>query len=93
MAMSCADASTTEEPDALIGHVRVCAGLCQERTSFGVRCCVEDEGGTFGAGLQEQASNDHRLLLPNGNSGERYGKGVRKLRHVWVRETNANEPL
>jgi hypothetical protein len=60
---------------------------------FGVRCCVKDEGGPFGAGLQEQASNDHRLLLPNGSGGERYGKGVRKLRHVWVRETNANEPL
>ena len=43
--------------------------------------------------MQEQASNSRKLLRPNGSGGERYGKGVRKSRHVWVRETNASEPL
>jgi hypothetical protein len=44
-------------------------------------------------GLQEQASNSHKLLSSNDGGDERYGKGVSKLRHVWVRETNASEPL
>jgi hypothetical protein len=43
--------------------------------------------------LQEQASNSRKLLSPHGGGGERYGKGVRKSCHVWVRETNASEPL
>jgi hypothetical protein len=43
--------------------------------------------------LQEQASNSRKLLSSNGDGGERYGKGVSELRHVWVRETNASEPL
>jgi hypothetical protein len=43
--------------------------------------------------LQEQASNSRKLLSSNGGGGERCGKGVSKLRHVWVRETNASEPL
>ena len=66
--------------------------MCQERAD-GARCCIEDEGGPFGAGLQEQASNSRKLLRSNGRGGERYGKGVRKSRHVRVRETNASEPL
>ena len=45
------------------------------------------------AGLQEQASNGRKLLPSNGGGGERYGKGMSKLRHVWVRETNRSEPL
>jgi hypothetical protein len=57
------------------------------------QCCTGDEGGPFGAGLQEQASNSRKLLSSNGGGGERYGKGVSKLRHVRVRETNASEPL
>ena len=43
--------------------------------------------------MQEQASNSRKLLSSNGGGGERYGKGVRKSGHVWVRETNASEPL
>ena len=43
--------------------------------------------------MQEQASNSRKLLSSNGGGGERCGKGVSKLRHVWVRETNASEPL
>jgi len=57
------------------------------------QCCARDEGGPFGAGLQEQASNSRKLLSPNGGGGERYEKGVRKSRHVRVRETNVSEPL
>src|ERR1700688_289834 len=55
-------------------------------------CCTRDEGRSFGAGFQEQASNNSKLLRPNGRGGERYGKGVTRLRHVGSRETNASEP-
>src|SRR5260221_9724495 len=60
---------------------------------FGARCCIRDEGGSFGAGLQEQASNSRKLLSSNGGGGERYGKGLRKSGHVWVRETKSSETL
>ena len=66
---------------------------CVKNAFFGARCCIRDEGGPFGAGLQEQASNSRKLLSSNGDGGERYGKGVSELRHVWDRETNASEPL
>jgi len=66
---------------------------CVKNAFFGARCCIRDEGGPFGAGLQEQASNSRKLLSPNGDGGERYGKGLRKSGHVRVRETNASEPL
>jgi hypothetical protein len=67
---------------------------CVKNVLFlGARCCTRDEGAPFEAGLQEQASNNRKLLPSNGGGGERYGKGVRKSRHVWVRETNASEPL
>ena len=67
--------------------------LCQEeRASFGAPCCTRDEGRSFGAGFQEQASNNRKLLRPNGRGGERYGKGVTRSRHVGSRETNASEP-
>src|ERR1035441_5402247 len=76
------------EPDAL---VRNCAGLCQECAT--AQCCTRDEGGPFETGLQERVSNSRKLLPFNDGGGERYGKGVRKSRHVRVRETNASEPL
>jgi|NGEPerStandDraft_6_1074524.scaffolds.fasta_scaffold40358_2 hypothetical protein len=66
---------------------------CVKNAFFGARCCARDEGGPFGAGLQEQASNSRKLLSSHDGGGERYGKGVIQLRHVWVRETNASEPL
>jgi hypothetical protein len=47
--------------------------LCQERAR-GARCCTRDEGGPFGAGLQEQASNSRELLPSNGGGGERSRK-------------------
>jgi hypothetical protein len=66
---------------------------CVKNAFFGARCCIRDEGGPFGAGLQEQASNSRKLLPSHGGGGERYGKGATRLRHVRVRETNASEPL
>ena len=66
---------------------------CVKNAFFGARCCIRDEGGPFGAGVQAQASNSRKLLTPNGDGGERYGKGLRKSGHVRVRETNATEPL
>jgi hypothetical protein len=47
--------------------------LCQERARE-ARCCPRDEGGPFGAGLQEQASNSRELLPSNGGGGERSRK-------------------
>jgi len=47
--------------------------LCQERAR-GARCCTGDEGGPFGAGFQEQASNSRELLPSNGGGGERSRK-------------------
>jgi len=43
------------------------------------RCCIRDEGGPFAVGLQEQAANDRKLLLPNSGGGERYGKGATSI--------------
>jgi poly(3-hydroxybutyrate) depolymerase len=40
--------------------IKICAGLCQEDAQ--ASCCTRDEGGPFGAGLQEQASNSRKLL-------------------------------
>ena len=36
-------------------------GLCQER-ALRARCCIRDEGRSFEADLQEQASNSRKLL-------------------------------
>jgi len=54
----------------------VLCGVVSRTRSFGVRCCIRDEGGPFEAGLQEQASNSRKLLSSNGGGCERYGKGV-----------------
>jgi hypothetical protein len=70
------------------GSVRGCV-----KNARNAQCCTRDEGGPFGAGLQGRASNSRKLLSSNGGGGERYGKGVSKTRHVWIRETNASEPL
>ena len=42
----------------------------------------EMKGGPFETGLQELVSNSRKLLPFNDGGGERYGKGVRKSRHV-----------
>ena len=66
---------------------------CVKNAFLGTRCCIRDEGGPFGAGLQEQASNSRELLSFNGDGGERHGKCSIKSGHVQIRETNASEPL
>ena len=48
--------------------------LCQEGAQ--APCCTRDEGGPFGAALQGEASNSHKLLRLQGCGGERYGKGA-----------------
>jgi len=39
-------------------------GSCVKNVLARARCCTRDEGGSFGAGLQEQASNSRKLLRP-----------------------------
>jgi hypothetical protein len=41
-------------------QARFCEGLCQEDAK--ASCCTEDEGRSFGAALQGEASNCHKLL-------------------------------
>ena len=48
--------------------------MCQEGAQ--APCCTRDEGGPFGAALQGEASNSHKLLRLQGCGGERYGKGA-----------------
>ena len=57
------------------------------------QCCIRDEGRPFETGLQERDSNSRELLPSNGGGGERYGNACETTRHVWIRETNASEPL
>ena len=65
--------------------------LCQkgEKSS----CCTEDEGGPFVAALEEEASNSRELLQSKAAVVNITVKrrDIRS-RHVWVRETSANEP-
>ncbi len=46
---SCSSRGFTEGPYAATLHVRIGAWLCQQRAS--ARCCIEDEGRSFGVGL------------------------------------------
>src|SRR5260370_41080871 len=89
---STASRITPEEWCLQFRRSRICARLCQERAR-GARCCTRDEGGPFGAGLQEQASNSRELLPSNGGGGERHGKGARTTRHVWGGETRERKPM
>ena len=68
-----------------VGSWRIMAGLCQEDAR--ASCCTRDEGGPFGAGLQEQASNSRKLL-----QSKAAVVNVTVLKR-WVRETSANESL
>src|ERR1700727_1127978 len=53
-----------------------CGFVCQERSKV-ASCCALDEGRPLGAALQEEASNHHERLLPNGDGRERHGQKVR----------------
>jgi hypothetical protein len=53
------------------GSARGSRCLCQEDEKSS--CCTKDEGRSFGAVLEEEASNCHRLLQSKDRGGERYG--------------------
>ena len=59
------------KPDYGRSGIRHERWLCQEDVE--TSCCTRDEGGPFGAALQEEASNCHKLLRSKGRGGERYG--------------------
>jgi len=64
--------------------------LCHEGTE--VPCCTKDEGGPFGAALQGEASNCHKLLWTQVRGGERYGKrrGSDHVKYGLERRAQAN---
>jgi hypothetical protein len=63
-------------------------GFGVSRRSEGAPCCALDEGRSLGAALQEEASNRHERLLPNGDGRERHGQ---KARLDCVRYQSASE--
>src|SRR5258708_6098297 len=64
----------------------------QSPTKTGLRNCVIDEGRSFGAALQEEASNYPPLLPPKGSGGERRGKRPGRLSgQVTFRKRNESE--
>jgi hypothetical protein len=65
--------------------------LCQEDAQ--ASCCARDGGRSSGVALQEVASNSHELLRPKAAVVNVMEKAWHRLRHVWVRETSASEPL
>ena len=70
--------------------------VCYERDGSRLeqlRCFTKDEGGPLGVGLQEQASNHHKLRESRAPVVSVAGKGGARLRQVRVRKTNASEPL
>jgi hypothetical protein len=67
-------------------------GLCQEAQQWA--CCTEDEGRSFGAGLQRKAPNSHELLQSKAVVvNVMVKRRDLRSRHVWVGETNESEPL
>ncbi len=70
--------------------------VCYERDGSSLeqlRCFTKDEGGPLGVGLQEQASNHHKLRELRAPVVSVAGKGGARLRQVRIRKTNASEPL
>ena len=70
--------------------------VCYERNRSQVerkRCFTKDEGGPLGVGLQEQASNRHKLRRSRAVVVSVDGKGGAGLRQVRIEKTNASEPL
>lgn len=57
------------------------------------RCFTKDEGRPLGVGLQEQASNHHKLRQLRVAVVSVAGKGGARLRQVRFKETNASELL
>ena len=70
--------------------------VCYERDRRGMRrkrCFTKDEGRSLEVGLQEQASNRHKLRGLRAFVVSVDGKGGARLRQVWIKETNASDPL
>jgi putative transposase len=70
--------------------------VCYERDGSRLeqlRCFIRDEGGPLEVGLQEQASNHHKLRVLRARVVSVDGKGGARLRQVRFRKTNASEPL
>ena len=57
------------------------------------RCFTKDEGRPLEAGLQEQASNHHKLRKLRVSVVSVAGKGGARFRQVRLKETNGSEPL
>ncbi len=57
------------------------------------RCFTKDEGRPLEVGLQEQASNRHKLRALRAPVVSVAGNGGARLRQVGFKETNASEPL
>ena len=57
------------------------------------RCFTKDEGRPLEVGLQEQASNHHKLRKSRVSVVSVVGKGGARLRQVRFKETNASESL
>ena len=57
------------------------------------RCFTKDEGRPLEVGLQEQASNHHKLCELRVLVVSVAGNGGARLRQVRFKETNASEPL
>ena len=57
------------------------------------QCFIKDEGRPLEVGLQEQASNHHKLRELRASVVSVAGKGGARFRQVGFKETNASEPL
>ena len=79
------------------GHcVRSCGPLCWDSNRCRIgrkRCFAKDGGRPLEVGLQEQASNRHKLRRSRVRVVSVAGKGGAELRQVWIKETNGSKPL
>lgn len=58
-----------------------------------MRCCMRDEGGPLGVGLQGQASSHPKLPGSKALVVSVRGKGAARPRQARIRKTNVIEPL
>ena len=70
-------ADRTEDKMDVADFWRNSLRVCVSRRSKVASCCALDEGRPLGAALQEEASNRHERLLPNGDGRERHGQKAR----------------
>jgi len=65
----------------------------KEKGDLEASCCTRDGGRPSGAGVQDQASNHLQLRELRASVVSVAGKGEPRARQVWVKQTNASEPL